>query len=373
MIFIGPKIDPRPGSRPTSPADTSGRVVMNRGKCPIRGAMAAVFRFRLRTLLLFVAFLCMLIGWRSHRIDLRHRAVEHVEKFGGEVIYESRLSGLTPWLYPWLVDEQVHSVELDRSRFTDADLQLLEALQEIEHLDLTGTEITDQGLRTVAELGELESLSLRDTLITSSGLSHLVGLEALRLLDLRGTAVSETSIDYLRKLPQLQSLELEGTDFTDEGTVDLRRSMPQVRVCRLARDLVLWLNSPYPKGELANETFESVEALRKIVGVPDHVIGEIHQEWRYDASVGRETREVVLQVVQDPKTSRARLMTPYYASQSAVKDAIGLPHSTIGRGELVVYRYSLRGGVAYVSVYAPARGGAFVVNAKGTPHYAARY
>jgi len=68
--------------------------------------------------------------------------------------------------------------------------------------------VTDAGLECLAELRELQVLDLEGTRVTDAGLAHLAGLKGLRKLDLRGTRV------------------------TDAGVADLARALPAARVRR---------------------------------------------------------------------------------------------------------------------------------------------
>ena len=65
---------------------------------------------------------------------------------------------------------------------TDAGIEALTSLTELQELRLDGTKVTDAGLVHLAGLERLQFLELWNTQVTDSGLAHLLQLPALRYL-----------------------------------------------------------------------------------------------------------------------------------------------------------------------------------------------
>ena len=107
---------------------------------------------------------------------------------------------------------------------TDADLEQLRDMPELETLSLSGSEnITDTGLVHLKDLTNLQNLGLEETQITDTGLVHLKGLTNLQYLNLEGTKITGAGLAHLKDLTNLQYLSLEGCDnITDAGLVHLK-------------------------------------------------------------------------------------------------------------------------------------------------------
>ena len=105
---------------------------------------------------------------------------------------------------------------------TDAGLDYLGAMSQLQALSLAGSRITNLG--PMRPLRRLETLSLGLTRVDDAGLEPLVGHPGLRFLSLRRTAITDHSLAHLAKIPQLINLDLQGTAITDDGLTQLRDS-----------------------------------------------------------------------------------------------------------------------------------------------------
>jgi Leucine-rich repeat (LRR) protein len=65
---------------------------------------------------------------------------------------------------------------------------------------------------------------------TDAGLEHLTNLHNLETLFLGGTQVSDASVQYLTQLTSLQSLTVEFTRITPEGFRKLQSALPDCEV-----------------------------------------------------------------------------------------------------------------------------------------------
>lgn len=194
---------------------------------------------------------------RHWQVTLAHwRAASRIQELGGQVDWT--------WGTDWWRGDATTSVSFASAetsfRITDADLQNLASLRNVEQLDLANCrDVTDSGLTAIANLrhlkeldlsglvrvtdGGLESLRnlvalrvliLESTGITDAGLRRLAGLKHLEYLDLDATAVSDAGLAALEALPELKVVHLIGTRVTEKGAIDLLRKRPRLEVHQVA-------------------------------------------------------------------------------------------------------------------------------------------
>lgn len=144
---------------------------------------------------------------------LRHAARRTLEANGAQVSVDS---GGPDWLRERIGDEALEVFDVVTGvdfmpmcdETTDAMLQNLRPLSEIQTLDLDGTPIGDAGLAHLAGLTKLAELKLTDTQITGAGLVHLAGMKRLRWLSLESTTVEGDGLKHLQGLTSLEKLSL---------------------------------------------------------------------------------------------------------------------------------------------------------------------
>ncbi len=104
------------------------------------------------------------------------RATEAIQALGGTVEYDyqrqSRNPPGPPWLRHLLGEDffvNVVSVSLDSLSVTDADLEHLTTLRQLQAVGLSGTQVTDAGLERLKGLTQLRELDLKSTKVTDEG------------------------------------------------------------------------------------------------------------------------------------------------------------------------------------------------------------
>lgn len=98
--------------------------------------------------------------------------------------------------------------------------------------NLSGTEATDASLQQMNSLRDLETLRLGNTLITDDGLLHLKQLTNLKVLDISQTRITDAGLEHLTGLPDLRRLDLSGTQVTDAGVGELKKALPRCEILR---------------------------------------------------------------------------------------------------------------------------------------------
>ena len=96
--------------------------------------------------------------------------------------------------------------------------------------DLARTQITDAGLEHLKGLTQLQALFLDSTQITDAGLVYLKGLTKLEFLRLQFTQITDAGLVHLKGLTGLQTLELSNTKVTDAGVAELQKTLPDCRI-----------------------------------------------------------------------------------------------------------------------------------------------
>ncbi len=181
------------------------------------------YQYSLRSLLLFLLLVSLGMSWVAVRMKRARRqegAVEEIEKFGGWARYDYEvqqsnrpLPSAGPPGPAWLrnlLGEHFFATVVD--------------------VHLAGTQITDASLERLKRLTQLQTLDLWETKITDAGLEHLEGLTQLQVLDLWRAHVTDAGLKHLKGLTQLQTLGLCETKVTYEGVKGLQQAMPKCRI-----------------------------------------------------------------------------------------------------------------------------------------------
>jgi hypothetical protein len=124
--------------------------------------------------------------------------------------------------------EFVGALSIGAINVTDAGLENLIGLTQLQSLDLGGTKITDAGLIYLTVLTQLKELSLGNTEITGAGLAKLKGLSKLQKLQLPRSKFTDAGVANLKWMTNLQYLNISGTQITDAALASIKE-MPQIQ------------------------------------------------------------------------------------------------------------------------------------------------
>jgi hypothetical protein len=115
--------------------------------------------------------------------------------------------------------------------FTDAGLAPLAPIADkVVSLDLARTKVTDAGLSAVAAMNNLTELHLEGTAVSDAGLDHLKGLAALEYLNLYNTKVTDAGLTKIAGLSKLKSLYLWQSGVTKAGVTALKAKLPKTHI-----------------------------------------------------------------------------------------------------------------------------------------------
>jgi|WetSurMetagenome_2_1015567.scaffolds.fasta_scaffold365901_2 hypothetical protein len=183
------------------------------------------YQWRLRSLFLLTLLAAIAMSYVSVTVQSLHKQkaiADEIRAAGGLVKSEKT------WLGRLLRDNSlanVTGVVLDGASGSDARLEHLKSLTQLQVLHLADARISDAGLVHLAGFHHLESLVLRNTRITDAGLAHLEGLRYLRNLDLDNTQISDSGLAHLERLERLELLFVHGTKITDHGINRLKEAL----------------------------------------------------------------------------------------------------------------------------------------------------
>jgi Leucine-rich repeat (LRR) protein len=94
------------------------------------------------------------------------------------------------------------------------------------------TQITDAGLEHLKGLNQLQSLNFARTQITDAGLEHLKGLNQLQTLNLSAPKITDAGLVHLKGLTGLQVLYVSNTKVTDAGVAELQKALPNCKISK---------------------------------------------------------------------------------------------------------------------------------------------
>lgn len=115
--------------------------------------------------------------------------------------------------------------------FADSGLDALAPIADkVASLDLARTKVTDAGLAKVAAMKNLQELHLENTTIGDAGLDHLKGLASLEYLNLYNTKVTDAGIAKLAGLGKLKALYLWQSGVTKAGVAALKAKLPGAHI-----------------------------------------------------------------------------------------------------------------------------------------------
>lgn len=205
-------------------------------------------RFGLRGLLAVLTVACIWLAVVFNQCRRQRRAVEAIEKAGGQVIfdYQQRKQDLDkpppgpPWLRRLVGDElfrepvhvvirgeaiddallaehlpgvsSAHVFGVDGAKVTDASMPRIAELPRVDILGITSPRITDAGLASLRRMAEVETLFLACPSVTDAGMEHIAALAGLETLTVNCVGITPDGIRRLKPLSNVRDF----TSMRDE-------------------------------------------------------------------------------------------------------------------------------------------------------------
>ena len=116
---------------------------------------------------------------------------------------------------------------------TDADIEKLSRLTNLEILHLECAEVSDRLVTAIAKLRKLRILSIGGKGITNNSVPALLSLRNLVVLKLPYTSINDKGLMALSKLDNLQVIDIGGSNVTEKGKRAFKAARPQ---CEFSED-----------------------------------------------------------------------------------------------------------------------------------------
>jgi hypothetical protein len=147
-------------------------------------------------------------------------------------------------------------------KFGDKELALLAPIAtQILWVDLSRSQITDAAVDTLAKMTNLERLHLENTKITDAGIAKLAALPNLEYLNLYGTKTTDGGIAKLASAKDLKKLFVWETGVTQAGAKALEGKVPGLKVnVGLTAEEIAKLTAPPPAPPPAPAAAKSADA-----------------------------------------------------------------------------------------------------------------
>ncbi len=144
---------------------------------------------------------------------------------GGTRITDAGFAVVAEW-------PQLRRLEFQSTRVTDTGLVHLKKLKGLGYVKAGGTRITDAGMQHISEIVALEYLNLVQTRVGDSGVERLAGMRTLKALYLDGCRVTDLGVAHLKVAKELEVLSVRETSVTAEGAIAVQEGRPNLQVIR---------------------------------------------------------------------------------------------------------------------------------------------
>ncbi|MCE9552967.1 MAG: hypothetical protein K8T91_06265 [Planctomycetes bacterium] len=204
---------------------------------------AGRFQFRLRTVLIFTAFIATVAAWGSAKwraavreaevvASLRSSGVRVHYEYQGDCYYMSHRQEDAKDVPPWLVQKGVKKELVSHATCLciSAGLNTLKSLQtcdflalpELSSLVIHNEEVTDSDLVALKFMPSLQRLLLIDAKnVRGAGLRMLTRPQRLRDLNCSGASLNESGMKQISQFANLDSLNMDNQTISAEGMKEL--------------------------------------------------------------------------------------------------------------------------------------------------------
>jgi Leucine-rich repeat (LRR) protein len=191
------------------------------------------FQFSIRWLLVLTLAVALPCSWLAVRIQKAKRQQEvaaAIESLGGQVHYDWQLDANRNYLPQPQPPGPAWLRNLLPNAFFDS--VVCASIGASPYGEAMPEQVSDATIEYVKGLIELQRLDLNSTSISDVGLEHLKGLHELEWLDLNSTSISDAGLEHLEDLHKLEWLDLARTKVTDAGVKKLQQALPKCMIVR---------------------------------------------------------------------------------------------------------------------------------------------
>jgi len=207
-----------------------------------------LFRYSLRSAILFVTVVCIILGMYVKQARDEQHATDVVQSLGGCAVFDYQWEQMnrtgaaakatpTPPRFQKLRQifgdhyfSSVVAVTIPYHVTVPLNANVVASLRNLRSLELSGTHVSDDDLPIIARLKHLETLLLADTDVTNRGMRYLDTMPKLRTLSLRGTTITDIGLLALIEQRSLQQLDISDTGVTGRAIEQFRLERPDCQI-----------------------------------------------------------------------------------------------------------------------------------------------
>jgi Leucine-rich repeat (LRR) protein len=132
------------------------------------------------------------------------------------------------------------NITLDKpwdGEFNDQCMGIIQTFPAVRTLWIACNKVTDAGLDRIRGMTNLERLSIGSEQVTDAGLAKIAELQNLLWLDLNSSKIGDNGVRHLKKLTKLQTSILPSGQMSDGEIVEFKKALPGVKVLQVKKRL----------------------------------------------------------------------------------------------------------------------------------------
>ena len=117
-----------------------------------------------------------------------------------------------------------------RSPLSDAAIESILEMEQLQYLNLPYADFTDAGIQRLAQHPEIKLLRIGGPRLTDDALQHIAKMPSLLFLHLIRVPITDDALPALYPKSSLQSLYLDDSQATEQGLLKLIEHLPQLHL-----------------------------------------------------------------------------------------------------------------------------------------------
>ncbi|MBX9668802.1 MAG: serine/threonine protein kinase [Candidatus Obscuribacterales bacterium] len=176
-------------------------------------------------------------GWVTIHRFRNDSNLDFVRPYKKIDVFDASESSLTGEELAVLSDSEIHDLNLNSCRISDAGIKQLAKVRGLQRLEIMGpftSDISDLGLQPLAAAPGLRKLRYGGRKLTERSIEVMKGSQHLDMLEIGHLNITERGIESLLSVPKLQSVCFENCTIQDSAYDALRQSK-KIGLCELAQ------------------------------------------------------------------------------------------------------------------------------------------
>ncbi len=176
-------------------------------------------------------------GWVEIHLLSSESKLELLRQYKKIEVLDSSEGNLTGEELAVLSDCEIHDLNLNVCRISDAGIKQLAKVRGLRRLEIMGpstSDITDAGLQPLTTVPRLRKLRYGGKKLTEASIEVMRGSQSLEMLEIGHLKISERGIESLLSVPKLNAVCFESCTVDDSAYEALRKSK-KIGLCELAQ------------------------------------------------------------------------------------------------------------------------------------------